>query len=38
MAGCDPRDYFLLLDSYGRCLWVYRAIEAGQWYLHGVFS
>ncbi|MCC6360856.1 MAG: DNA polymerase Y family protein [Phycisphaerales bacterium] len=35
---CDPRDYFLLLDMYGRCLWVYRAIEAGQWYLHGVFS
>ncbi len=34
----DPRDYFLLLDMYGRCLWVYRAIEAGQWYLHGVFS
>lgn len=37
-AFCGPRDYFLLLDSYGRCLWVYRAAEAGQWYLHGVFS
>lgn len=32
------RDYFCVVDKQGQWLWVYRALESGQWFIHGLWS
>ncbi len=38
--GAEPRtrEYFLLQDSAGLWLWVYRAVEDRSWFVHGVWA
>ena len=32
------RDYFRVRDDEGRWLWVYRELETGRWFVHGVWG
>lgn len=32
------RDYFKIQDEQGRWLWVYRELQSGRWFLHGVWA
>jgi protein ImuB len=32
------RDYYVVMDSRGRRLWVFRDLRRRQWYLHGLFA
>lgn len=34
----DGRDYFRIMDSAGRWLWMYRDIRTGQWFVHGLWA
>ncbi len=37
--GLSPaRDYYKVQDEQGRWLWIYRALEQGGWYVHGVWA
>jgi protein ImuB len=35
---CKTRDYFEIEIPDGRRLWLFRVVETGKWYLHGVFE
>ncbi len=32
------RDYYYAMNRHGSGLWVFRDLESGRWYLHGVFA
>ena len=32
------RDYFKVQDERGRWLWVYRVLESGDWFIHGLWA
>jgi protein ImuB len=32
------RDYFDVEDSTGRRFWLFRVLETGRWFVHGVFE
>ena len=32
------RDYYVAVDSSHRSLWIFRDLESGGWYLHGLFA
>ena len=34
----ETRDYFKVQDEQGRWLWIYRALEQGGWYVHGLWA
>ena len=38
--GSSPatRDYFKVQDEHGRWLWIYRILESGRWFVHGVWA
>ncbi len=38
--GSSPatRDYFKIQDEHGRWLWVYRTLESGRWFVHGLWA
>jgi protein ImuB len=37
-ATPKTRDYFRVQTGDGRWLWVYRCIEDGRWFLHGMWA
>ncbi len=32
------RDYFKVQDEHGRWLWIYRIVESGRWFVHGLWA
>jgi protein ImuB len=38
--GSSPatRDYFKIQDEHGRWLWIYRTLESGRWFVHGLWA
>ncbi len=38
--GSSPasRDYFKVQDEHGRWLWIYRIVESGRWFVHGLWA
>ncbi len=32
------RDYFMIQDDAGRWLWIYRELQSGWWFVHGIWS
>ena len=32
------RDYFKIQDERGRWLWIYRVLESGRWFVHGLWA
>jgi protein ImuB len=32
------RDYFKIQDEHGRWLWIYRTLESGRWFVHGLWA
>ena len=39
LAHAGPtRDYFKVQDSRGRWLWVYRELQSGRWFVHGLWA
>jgi len=37
-GGRGARDYFKAQDEHGRWLWLYREVETGRWFVHGVWA
>ena len=36
--GFVQRDYYRVQDQFGCCFWMFRNLEDGQWFLHGLFE
>jgi protein ImuB len=37
--GADAvRDYYVAEDAGGSCLWVFRELREGRWFVHGIFG
>jgi hypothetical protein len=34
----ETRDYFKVQDEQGRWLWIYRVLEQGCWFVHGLWA
>jgi protein ImuB len=34
----ETRDYFKVQDEHGRWLWIYRVLEQGCWFVHGLWA
>jgi hypothetical protein len=38
---CGPvrrRDYFVAREATGRICWIFRELDTGQWFVHGLFA